>query len=184
MNLAGRRSFVYFMNQHIQLAKSAIEEYIKTGKNTPVPKNLPSEFYEKKYGVFISIHKGKELRGCIGTYLPDHDNLAEEIILNAVAACSRDNRFLSINEKELPKLSIEVSLLSQPKKISDFSELDPKKFGVIVKSPDGRCGLLLPDLEGIDSSEQQFSIACQKAGINFQTEQNILMYKFQVDKFS
>ncbi len=168
---------------HVQLAKSAIEEYIKTGRIISIPENMPPEFYEKKGGVFVSIHRGKELRGCIGTYLPAHKNLAEEIILNAVAACSKDGRFYPIKKEEFPELSVEVSILGQPEKISNFKELDPKKFGVIVKSSDGRCGLLLPGLEGIEAADQQLSIACRKAGINPATEKNADFYRFLTKKY-
>ena len=171
------------MSYYVQLARFAIEEYIRIGKVVNAPKNLPPEFYEKKCGVFVSIHNGQELRGCIGTYLPAHKNLAEEITLNAVAACSKDNRFSLKGEEELPKLSMEVSLLGEPKKISDISELDPKKFGVIVKSPNGRCGLLLPDLEGVETTQQQLSIACQKAGINPEVEKKLDFYRFSVKKY-
>jgi len=172
------------MSFHVQLAKYTIEEYIKTGKIIDIPENLPPEFYEKNHGVFVSLHKNKELRGCIGTYLPAHKNLAEEIIMNAVSACSRDHRFVPISVDELADLSVEISLLSESEKISDMSELDPKKYGVIVKCPDGRCGLLLPNLEGIDTVEQQLAIACQKGGISPETEKSIEIYKFSVEKYS
>ncbi len=172
------------MNEYVNLAKSAIGEYVKTGTIIPVPENLPPEFYEKKHGVFVSIHNGAELRGCIGTYLPAHKNLAKEIILNSIAACSRDNRFSPISAEELPNLKIEVSLLSVPEKISTPDELDPKKYGVIVKCPDGRTGLLLPDLEGVDSIEQQISIAYQKGGISPALEKEMEIFKFTVQKFS
>lgn len=171
------------MNNYIQLAKSAIEEYTKFRKIIDIPEDLPPEFYGEKCGVFVSIHNRKELRGCIGTYLPAHKNLAEEIILNAIAACSKDNRFFPISEEELPGLSVEVSLLSEPEKISDLDELDPKKFGVIVKSSDGRCGLLLPGLESVEIVEQQFSIACQKAGISPILDKSLEIYKFTVRKY-
>jgi len=172
------------MNSYVQLAKYAIEEYVKTGKIVNIPENFPPEFYEKNHGVFVSLRKNKELRGCIGTYLPAHKNLAEEIIMNAVAACSRDHRFIPVSVDELADLSVEVSLLSEPERISSISELDPKKYGVIVKCPDGRCGLLLPNLEGIDTVEQQFAIACQKGGISSETEKNIEICKFSVEKYS
>ncbi len=169
---------------HVKLAKDAIEKYIETEKTMPVPENLPPEFYKKKGGVFVSIHKGKELRGCIGTYLPARKNLAEEIIANAVAACSRDSRFSPMAPEELPELTVEVNLLSEPKKISSLKELDPKKYGVIVKRGDGKCGLLLPGLEGVDSADQQISIACRKAGINPCSKEDTEIYKFAVQKFS
>lgn len=171
------------MSIQIQLAKSAIEEYVRNGKIISISKNLPSEFYEKKCGVFVSLHKGDELKGCIGTYLPFQKNLAEEIIHNAIAACSQDNRFYPVTEKDLPKLKIEVSLLSAPEKIKDIKELDPKRYGVIVRCPDGRCGLLLPDLEGVDSANDQISIACQKGGID-QKKDVFETNRFEVEKYS
>lgn len=169
---------------YVQLAKLAIKEFVETKKIISVPKNLPKELYEKKCGVFVSIHLDRDLRGCIGTYLPVHENLAEEIILNAVAACSRDSRFPPIRPDELEDLSIEVSLLHGPKKVSNPDELDPKKYGVIAKCQDGRCGLLLPDLDGIDSASHQISIACQKGGIDPAVDEKIELFKFEVDKYS
>lgn len=171
------------MSLYVQLAKSAIEEYVRTGKKVSIPENLPPEFFEKKGGVFVSIHEGKELRGCIGTYFPLHKNLAGEIVSNAIAACSRDPRFSPIMSDELDKLSIEVSLLGEPQKISKLEELDPKKYGIIVKSPDGRQGLLLPELDGVDSVQQQISIACQKGGINPGFEKNLEIFRFETKKY-
>lgn len=171
------------MNQYVELAKKAIGEYIKAGKVICVPGNLPPEFYEKQGGVFISLHEKGNLRGCIGTYLPFHENLAEEIIKNAVAACSCDRRFRPIAAEEVQDIDIEVSVLSPPEKIKNPKELDPKKYGVIVKSLDGRSGLLLPDLEGVDSVDEQLSISCQKAGINPAMDKNIEILKFTVKKY-
>jgi AmmeMemoRadiSam system protein A len=172
------------MNEFTKLAKGAVEKYIRTGKIISIPDNLPPEFYEKKSGVFVTIRNNNELRGCIGTYRPAHKNLAQEIIMNAIAASSRDHRFLPITQEEVKNLSIEVSLLSTPEKISDISELDPKKYGVIAKCSGGRCGLLLPDLEGVDSSEQQFLIACQKGGIDPLSNKKIEIERFEVKKFN
>lgn len=172
------------MSKFAKLAKNAISEYLKSGRILAVPRDLPPEFYERNHGVFVSLHRGKELRGCIGTYLPAHDNLAEEIISNAVAACSKDNRFEPITAEELPALSVEASLLGSPEKISDVSGLDPKKFGVIAKCPDGRCGLLLPGIEGVDSAGQQLSIACRKGGINPAVDRNLEIYRFTAEKHS
>jgi MEMO1 family protein len=170
-------------NLFINLARSAIEKYLNSKQLLDIPENFPPEFYEKKFGVFVTIQNKNDLRGCIGTYLPVHKNLAEEIIMNAVAACSRDPRFAPIKPEEIDDLSIEVSLLNAPEKISGLSELDPKKYGVIVKSSDGRCGLLLPDLEGVETSEQQFSIACQKGGIDPLSDKDIEIERFEVKKY-
>ncbi|MFA5925382.1 MAG: AmmeMemoRadiSam system protein A [Parcubacteria group bacterium] len=171
------------MNYHVQLAKSAIEEYVRSEKIIDVPENLPAEFYKKNGGVFVTISGGEGLRGCVGTYSPAYASLAEEIIMNAVAACSHDDRFSPISPEELPELSLEVSLLNSPRKISGLLELDPKKYGVIVKCPDGRCGLLLPDLQGVDNVERQFSIACQKGRISPDDGKEMEIWRFEVKKY-
>lgn len=172
------------MSEYVSLAKKAIEKYVNTREVLPVPSDLPQEFYEKNHGVFVSLHNGKELRGCIGTYQPCHKNMAEEMIMNAIAASSADSRFDPIRAAELPELTIEVSLLSEPEKVSDLSELDPQKYGVIVKCDGGKCGLLLPALEGINDVEQQISIACQKGAINSATDRDIEIRRFSVKKYS
>ena len=122
------------MDQYVLLAKSAVENYIKKGEIISVPGNLPEEMSKRKAGVFVTIEKKGELRGCIGTYLPTRINIAEEIIHNAVAAASEDYRFGQIKEDELPYLSYAVSILSYPEEIRDLRTLDPKKFGIIVKT--------------------------------------------------
>ena len=122
------------MDQYVLLAKSAVENYIKKGEIISVPGNLPEEMSKRKAGVFVTIEKKGELRGCIGTYLPTRINIAEEIIHNAVAAASEDYRFSQIKEDELPCLSYTVSILSYPEEIRDLRTLDPKKFGIIVKT--------------------------------------------------
>ena len=184
------------MNPYINLAKQSIENYIKNGKIIELPKDLPEEFYIRKAGVFVTIKKDNELRGCIGTFLPARKNIGEEIIYNAISAATQDYRFSLIAQNELSELDYEVSILSEPEKVVEgiknpakFSEekfreagLDPKKYGVIVKTNDGKSGLLLPDLEGVDSVEQQISIACQKAGINLAVDK-IILYRFTVKKY-
>jgi len=122
------------MDQYVLLAKSAVENYIKKGEIISVPGNLPEEMSKRKAGVFVTIEKKGELRGCIGTYLPTRINIAEEIIHNAVAAASEDYRFGQIKKDELPYLSYAVSILSYPEEIRDLRTLDPKKFGIIVKT--------------------------------------------------
>jgi AmmeMemoRadiSam system protein A len=169
------------MNVYTNLAKNSIEEYIKNNKIIKAPDNLPKEFYSKKAGVFVTIYNGKNLRGCIGTFLPTRKNIAEEIISNAIAACSRDYRFSEITEKELPELSYEVSILSEPVPIKNIEKHNPKKHGIIVQSSDGRAGLLLPDLEGITLTQQQISIACQKGDIDPMRD-NLSLFEFTVEK--
>lgn len=170
------------MNQYCALAKKSIEYYFKNGKIMPEPQNLPAELKNKRAGVFVTLKNGKKLRGCIGTFLPTRKSIAEEIIENAVAAATEDYRFLPITKEELPKISCEVSILSEPKPASDTKKLNPKKFGIIVRTKDGRSGLLLPGLESVDSVHEQILICCQKGAINPQTDE-INIFSFTVRKY-
>lgn len=168
------------MGSLVNLAKSAVENYVKDGKIIEPPKNFPKEFLKKRAGTFVTIEKNGELRGCIGTYLPLKQNIAEEIIDNAIAAAAKDYRFGPIIEDELSGLSYAVYILSKPVLAKNTKELDAKKYGVIVKTGT-KCGLLLPCLDGVDTIEQQISIACKKGGIS-QEKEKILIYKFTVEK--
>ena len=186
------------MNPYTDLAKSAVETFIKDKKVISPLKNLPKEFLSKKAGVFVTLEKQEQLRGCIGTYLPTKKNIAGEIISNAIAAATQDYRFTPIQKKELVELSYTVYILNRPELVLElnpvkwaspkirrilFDRVNPKKYGIIVKTitPPLKSGLLLPDLEGIDTIEEQISITCQKGEINPETEK-ILIYKFTVQK--
>jgi AmmeMemoRadiSam system protein A len=162
------------------LAKNTVETYIKTGKTPPVPKTLSPEM-EEKAGVFVSIHeKNGDLRGCIGTFEPQQKNVAKEIIANAVSAATMDPRFEPVSPEELDDLEYSVDVLTAPEPIKDESQLDPKKYGVIVEAG-WRRGLLLPDLEGVDTAAYQIDISRQKAGIG--PNEPVQLYRFQVKRF-
>jgi AmmeMemoRadiSam system protein A len=160
------------------LARRSLEYRVKTG-NKLVPENTDEKFL-RKAGVFVSLHKDGQLRGCIGTIAPTTASIAEEIIQNAVSAGLYDNRFPPVHESELVHLVYKVDVLDEPEDISGADELDVKKYGVIVESGHKR-GLLLPNLDGVDSVEAQISIACQKAGI-FPTEKFSLK-RFKVTRY-
>ena len=134
------------MHALVFLAKKTVETFIKKGEIISPPEDLPKEFLEKKAGTFVTIEKNGNLRGCIGTYLPTRENIAQEIIQNAIAAATEDYRFGPIQEKELSSLSYTVYILSEPELVRDIKELDPQKYGIIVKT-ETKTGLLLPDLE-------------------------------------
>ena len=146
------------------LARQSLEFAVKHGQTLPVPKNLPNELLKNKAGVFVSLHKNGRLRGCIGTISPTEDNIALEIMRNAVSAGLSDNRFERVNISELPFLTYKVDVLSTPEPISGPEKLDVKRYGVIVSSGFRR-GLLLPNLEGVDTVEEQIDIARKKGGI-------------------
>jgi len=162
----------------VKLAKETVESYIREGK-TPKPRELTLEMKERA-GVFVSLHKHGELRGCIGTFEPAKDNVAEEIIANAISSSTGDPRFPSVTVSELDELEYSVDILTEPERVKDTSQLDPKKYGVIVQSG-WRKGLLLPDLEGVESVEEQIAICRLKAGISVGEPVNL--YRFQVRRF-
>lgn len=149
----------------VKLARRSLETYVKTGQRlTSLPEDLPTEMTTQQAGAFVSLHKNGQLRGCIGTIAPTCDNLAWEIVQNAISACSRDPRFSPVRPDELDELEYSVDVLGAPEPVDSPAALDPKTYGVIV-SCSGRRGLLLPDLDGVDSVEAQLSIALQKGGI-------------------
>lgn len=152
----------------VQIARETLENYLQRGRRPTLEdfKSLIDQepWLLEKAGVFVTLYKDGELRGCIGTTASTTDCIAAEIIQNAISAAMRDPRFEPVTPEELPDLTISVDVLEKPVPISSIQELDPKKYGVIVRSGH-RSGLLLPDLEGIDTVEEQLSIAKRKAGI-------------------
>ena len=149
----------------VKLARRSLETYVKTGQRLiSLPEDLPTEMTTQQAGAFVSLHKNGQLRGCIGTIAPTCENLAWEIVQNAISACSRDPRFSPVRPNELDELEYSVDVLGAPEPVDSPAALDPKTYGVIV-SCGGRRGLLLPDLDGVDSVEAQLSIALQKGGI-------------------
>lgn len=170
------------MNSYVKLAKKAVEKYIKTGKVIALPKELPSDFYERRAGVFVTLKKNGQLRGCLGTTFPINNNIAGEIVSNAIAAATQDPRFETVAESELSDLSYEVHVLTPPVIVKELDELDPERFGVIVTGTSGKTALLLPGLGGIDTPKDQLKAACEKAGIDIEKE-DISMFRFRTEKY-
>jgi len=166
------------MSPLAKLAKMAVETYVRDGEILK-PEELTAEMKERA-GVFVSIHKLGNLRGCIGTFEPDTENVAEETIANAVSSATRDPRFSPISPGELKDLDYNVDVLTTPEPVEGKDQLNPKEYGVIVESGLRR-GLLLPDLEGVDSVDYQISICRQKAGIL--PDEPVKLYRFQVKRY-
>ena len=166
------------MHPLTKLAKDTVEGYVRDSK-LPQPSELTPEM-RGKAGVFVSIKKHGQLRGCIGTFEPDKSNVAQEIISNAVSSAIRDPRFLPVVAEELPDLTYSVDVLTTPEPVESEKELDPKRYGVIVEKGK-RHGLLLPDLEGVDTVEQQIDICRQKAGIA--PDEPVKLYRFEVKRY-
>jgi AmmeMemoRadiSam system protein A len=162
----------------VELAKETVESYIRKGE-MPKPRELTPEMRERA-GVFVSLHKHGQLRGCIGTFEPAKDNVADEIISNAISSSTRDPRFPPVTASELDDLEYSVDILTKPEPVTDINQLDHKEYGVIVES-DWKKGLLLPDLEGVDSVEEQIAICRLKAGIS--ASEPVKIYRFKVRRF-
>ena len=167
------------MHPLVKLARKTVEAYVKEGKIPPPPVKLTREMKERA-GVFVSIHKLGDLRGCIGTFEPTQKNVAAEIMNNAVSSATRDPRFPPVAPEELAQLDYSVDVLTSPEPVADKSHLDPKKYGVIVESGFRR-GLLLPDLEGVDTVDYQIDICRQKAGIA--PDEPVKLYRFEVKRY-
>ena len=161
-----------------KLAKEVVESHVREGKTTK-PRELTAEMRERA-GVFVSLHEHGQLRGCIGTFEPKQKNVAEEIIANAISSSTGDPRFPPVTVSELDDMEYSVDILTKPEPVTDISQLDHKEYGVIVES-DWRKGLLLPDLEGVDSVEEQIAICRLKAGIS--ADEPVRLYRFQVRRF-
>jgi AmmeMemoRadiSam system protein A len=166
------------MSPLARLAKETVETYVKEGKIIR-PKELTPEMKEAA-GVFVSIHKLGGLRGCIGTFEPQRGNVAEETITNAINSATGDPRFPPVGPHELKDLDYSVDVLTRPVPVDDKDKLDPKQYGVIVECG-WRRGLLLPDLEGVDTVAQQIDICRQKAGIA--PHEPVKLYRFEVKRY-
>ncbi len=165
----------------VRLARASVEAWVCRREKLDVPEGLPEELLNRRAGAFVSLHKDGRLRGCIGTIAAAQENLAEEIIRNAISACSRDPRFAPVTRAELPSLEISVDVLGEPETVDSPDELDVKRYGVIV-SHGLRRGLLLPDLEGVDTVEEQIRIARQKGGIG--EHERCSLQRFEVVRHS
>jgi len=163
---------------YAELAEQALRHYLERGRPLKAPHPLPPQF-EGQAGVFVSIKMGGKLRGCIGTVEPVRNNLAEEIIANSISAGVRDPRFPPVRTEELKEINFSVDILSPMEKVNSAADPDPKRYGLLVKSGQ-RSGLLLPDLEGIDTVAQQMEIARRKAGIL--PGEPVELYRFTVTR--
>jgi AmmeMemoRadiSam system protein A len=153
-------------NPYTALARASIESYLLEKRILKVPEDTPQELLNRRAGAFVTLYKAGCLRGCIGTIAPVRESLALEIIFNAVASAAEDPRFPPVTRDELEDLVISVDVLGKAEPVAGVDQLDPARYGVIV-SDRYRRGLLLPHLDGIDTAEEQVSIALRKAGIGF-----------------
>ncbi len=165
----------------VELARKTIENYVREKRTIEPPEELVPEM-QGRAGAFVSLHDRRgNLRGCIGTIEPQRPTLAQEVIQNAISAATRDPRFPPVQPEELEDLDVKVDVLTEPEPIDSMDQLDPKRYGVIVESG-WRRGLLLPDLEGVDTVEYQVDIAMRKAGIR--PGESMQLYRFEVKRYT
>ncbi len=169
---------------YVKAARFSLESYILNGIRVKKEDlrgeswaDIPDEMLEKEAGAFVSIHKEGQLRGCIGTIMPTCESVLEEILQNAISAAVNDPRFPAITSDELPYLEMSVDVLSEPEPIESKEMLDVKRYGVIVTNGQRR-GLLLPNLDGVDTIDEQISIARRKAGIR--EDETVALERFEV----
>ena len=165
----------------VVLARRAIEVYVRDSEVLDPAPDLTPEM-ERQAGTFVSLDDGRgQLRGCMGTFLPTQETVALEVIHNAISAATRDPRFPPVRPRELADLDVKVDVLSTPEPVAGPEELNPRRYGVIVQAAQGwRRGLLLPDLEGIDTVEEQIRICRYKAGIG--AEEEVELQRFEVER--
>lgn len=162
---------------YVRLARLAVETYVTKGVCASLPDRLPAEMTGRRAGVFVSLHENGQLRGCIGTTGATTGSVAAEILQNGVSACAEDPRFSPVQKDELPALEYSVDVLGDAEGIASAAQLDVKRYGVIV-SNGGRRGLLLPDLEGVDTPQEQIAIAKRKANIG--PNEAVRLQRFEV----
>ncbi len=168
------------MHPLVRLAKAAIELYVKDGTVLAIAAGDTIAEMQTRAGVFVSLKIRGMLRGCIGTFQPCEPDVAREIVRNAISAASCDPRFPPVRPDELEHLEYSVDVLTDPERIAVIEDLDPKRYGVIVQAGSRR-GLLLPDLDGVDTAQQQVDIARQKACIPAGTP--VTLYRFEVKRY-
>jgi AmmeMemoRadiSam system protein A len=166
-----------------ELARLTVETFVREGSVIEVPRVADDSLLGQPAACFVSIKTDEgDLRGCIGTVKPTRATLAEELIHNAISAATRDPRFLPVAASELPRLRYSVDVLSPPEP-TRFEELNPKTYGLIVEDGRGRRGLLLPDLEGVETAEEQLQITARKAGIASGALRDVKLYRFRVRRY-
>lgn len=176
MNEAARQS----SDPLVSLARRAIEAYV-SGRTTIAADEIPG-LESRRAGVFVSLHLDDgSLRGCIGTLEPTRSTIEDEIVSNAISAATRDPRFMPLTASEVPLLDVSVDVLGPAEEVASAEHLDPREYGLIVETADGRRALLLPDLEGVDTAEQQLAITCRKGGIDPDRDR-YRMFRFRVQR--
>lgn len=164
----------------VALARKAIEAYVCD--RTVIRAETSGGDGPRRAGAFVSLHLSDgSLRGCMGTTEPQMGSVEEEVVANAITAATCDPRFYAVSPQELGDLDISVDVLGPAEEVNGLEDMDPKRFGMVVSTLDGRKALLLPDLEGVDTADQQLRITCRKGSIDPDRDKYRL-YRFEVER--
>jgi AmmeMemoRadiSam system protein A len=169
---------------HPKIAYGAISEYFESTSTKKIESQDIPDILKPKKSCFVTLKTSDDkLRGCIGTLEPRYDNLYKEIIKNAISSAFNDHRFSPLSRVEFKTIKITVEVLSILEEINDIKQLNPKIFGAVISDNYGRRGVLLPDIEGVDTVEQQIEIIKRKAGILQESNKGLSFFRFQSEKF-
>jgi|SRR6056297_1425244 len=169
---------------YAKIAYDAILLYLKTGKKLFKEEADIPPALKLNLPCYVSLYSGSELKGCIGHSSARQAHLYNEIIENAVAAAFEDQTGGILKEEELNNISIFVDVLSEPKLVSDISQLKPHKHGLIVENNQGKRALLLPEANGSNSVEKLLVRARKQAGIDPDTPMDQLhVYSFTTTRY-
>jgi pyruvate formate lyase activating enzyme len=156
--------FIAHFTQLPRVARSAVTAKLHGGPSEPPFR--AQGCLAQPGAVFVTVtNAAGDLRGCRGVTAPIEKDIVRETWHSAVTAALHDSRFPAVTATELAQLRFSVTVLGPVEAVSSPGELDPGVYGVIVSSNDGRKGVLLPAIDGIDSVEQQLAIARRKARI-------------------
>ncbi len=169
------------MHPLVQLAKETVELYVREGKIREIRDDELTPEFRQRAGVFVCLKINGGLRGCIGSFQPSEATIVHEAVRSAISAATCDPRFTCVRPDELDLIEYTVDVLTPPEPVRDKKELDPRRYGVIVQAG-ARRGLLLPDLEGVDTVDYQIGIAMQKAGIPPGTP--VTLCRFEVKRYN
>lgn len=166
----------------LRAARSAVEAVLRSPE-VGTPPSVDHPYLASRHPVFVTIRdRLGRLRGCVGTLTARERTVVDEARRMAREAAFGDSRFAPVRREELPGLRFEVSVLDPLEDVDDMAQLDPNRFGIVVSSPDGRRGALLPGIEGVETTEEQLAIVRRKAGIG--AKEPICIQRFTVARFS
>ena len=166
---------------HTTLALETLIDHFSGGKGISLTiDDMPEEF-SKPAACFVTLNdSNRKMRGCMGTVSANKEDLYSEIINNTNYAAFKDNRFPPLEKKELDHVSFAVEIVGPMIKVSSLEELNPDKYGIMVKDEHGNMGVMLTIPERSITPEQQLALACKKGAITEKKINNLNIYRFKI----